>query len=121
MNVFEDLIIELKEENLLEDTVMDAAPKEPVSGFSPETEFLSDPGLDESFLESIETETQEAGSDDTAFENLPVAMPVAEDADMQLLGNDETVEIRKPTSEKEFFKKRAVGEVSSLQMVEHIR
>ena len=120
MNVFEDLIIELKEENLLEITVMDAARDEPSSGISPETEFLSDPVLDELFTELTETETQEAETDDTAFENLPVAMPVPEDSDMQLLGNGETVEIRKPTSEKEFFKKRAVGEVSSLQMVEHV-
>ena len=120
MNVFEDLIIELKEENLLEDTVMDAARNESPSGFSHETGVLTDPGLDEPFPEPIVTETQEAGADDTAFENLPVAMPVAEDADRQLLGNDETVEIRKPSSEKEFFKKRAVGEVSSLQMVEHV-
>ena len=120
MNVFEDLIIELKEENLLEITVMDAARNEPSSGLSPETEFLSDPVLDELFTELTETETQEAETDDTAFENLPVAMPVPEDSDMQLLGNGETVEIRKPTSEKEFFKKRAVGEVSSLQMVEHV-
>ncbi len=138
MNFFEDLVIELKEENLLEDTVMDTARNEAdsaaaidldtptdheisagVSVDEPEPQFSDiEPRRVEAHMHgaAIESESPESRS----LDNEPIAMAVPEDADMQLQGNDETVEIRKPSSEREFFKKRAIGEVSSLQMVEHV-
>lgn len=120
MNVFEDLIIELKEENLLEDTVMDPALEASVSELPPESEILSSVLDEEPDPEVTDLDSPEGDTERVEVENFPVAMAVAEDSDLQLLGTDETVEIRKPSSETEFFKKRAVGEVSSLQMVEHV-
>ncbi len=129
MNVFEDLVIELKEENLLEDTVMDMArlsvsDEAPVRDLRPND--LAEPPPTVAAHEepqTIELEPQlepESETKSESYENSPVAMAVPEDADMKLQGIEETVEIRKPSSEREFFKKRAVGEVSSLQMVEHV-
>lgn len=140
MNVFEDLVIELKEENLLEDTVMDTARNESRSNGALDIDASTYP--DEQVERSVEmAETQatdhgftfaetannppaiepiDSATISNSFENEPVAMAVPEDSDIKLQGNDETVEIRKPSSEREFFKKRAVGEVSSLQMVEHV-
>lgn len=135
MNVFEDLVIELKEENLLEDTVMETARREVVHDDPPAQTAASDeievddvPMVPETPELLIPAEPQaEPEAKPTVIEpraevheNVPVAMAVPADSDMQLQGNSETVEIRRPASEREFFKKRAVGEVSSLQMVEHV-
>ena len=94
MNVFEDLLTDLKEDHLLEDTVLDGH------------------------------------GEDAAFE--PAAAPVVEhditsasapQTEAVLVAHNEEVP---PTAQKstkdgrEFFKKRAVAEVSSLQMVEHV-
>lgn len=100
MSVFEDLIDELKNENLLEDTVVvstraDAAAR-----------------TDEAVV--LETVQQTV----SAAEAMPLeSSPDADhvdvvDADLPL--------IEKPASEREFFRKRAMDEVSSLQMVEHV-
>ncbi len=120
MNVFEDLVIELKEENLLEDTVMDVARSESVPTIQAEPEIsedISNDGPSEATAEPGIAEHETAGSD---YENTPIALEQPVDSDIKLQGNDETVEIRRPSSEREFFKKRAIGEVSSLQMVEHV-
>ncbi|PYT00942.1 MAG: hypothetical protein DMF63_04555 [Acidobacteria bacterium] len=88
MNVFEDLIEELREENLLEHTVIDLRsagyedPSEPADTF--DSEF-----------------------DPTA------AMASVPDGDAEL---DDSSEL----SGKDFYRKRAVDEISCLQMVEHI-
>jgi len=138
MNVFEDLVVELKEENLLEDTVIDTA-----ACTRPETG--SGDGVLESAELHLESEAAISGSDETgpgpepapepdvAAEPRPYGLanveppvekkpepPVAESADLQLQGDQDVVEIRKPDNEREFFKKRAVSEISSLQMVEAI-
>lgn len=88
MNVFEDLIVELKEENLLEETIFDT------------------PGVE--FDEVIDT-------------------PHEEDNEPAIVRNDEVLDDdtkpkkgRPEKANREFFKKRAVAEVSSLQMVEHV-
>lgn len=110
MNVFEDLIVELKQENLLESTVMDTVPGQLPADDAYEVQF-------DDHIDVFET--------DVIVDALPsnqnaVALAMPEDVDLQLLGNGETVEIRKPSSDREFFKKRAINEVSSLQMVEHV-
>src|SRR5688572_358462 len=93
MSVFEDLIDELKNENLLEDTVIDlkradaAAQAVALSGGNGEL------SKGHAFV---------ANADD---ENRP-----ADDGPL----------IAKPASETEFFRKRAMDEMSSLQMVEHV-
>ncbi len=84
MNVFEDLIVELKEENLLENT-----------GVAADKQKNTD----------VETVTGDPGAD---FE-------------IEILGEpSEKIKQKKAKPGKEFFNKRAVDEVSGLQMVEHV-
>lgn len=87
MNVFEDLIIELQNENLLEDT---SSRKE---------------------------------ADDEV--NLEIAEPAENPPLVESPGDDDPIlghlsEMEKPLKRSEFFRKRAVDEVSALQMVDHI-
>lgn len=93
MNVFEDLIGELKDENLLEDTVIDVSQRS--------KQAPSHPIADEAFA---------LVSDDTAF---------AFESNSDLVDLEEAVESASD-SENDFYRKRAVDEVSSLQMVEHV-
>lgn len=96
MSVFEDLIDELKNENLLEDTVVtiraDARPDEDSVLELEQPEIVVAPPTPGSATEALE--------DDTSDLDVP--------------------QIEKPASEREFFRKRAMDEVSSLQMVEHV-
>ena len=99
MSVFEDLIDELKNENLLEDTVIDLTR---VDAAAPNG---SVPGGDEGVPTGHALVTLPDGEDlpgpiEDEFKDTPV--------------------IEKPSSETEFFRKRAMDEVSSLQMVEHV-
>lgn len=91
MNVFEDLVEELKEENLLEETVIDLKRAAAAPG-----------GVDQNDagLIGIGVPTGEGGSNGIHDTDIP--------------------QIEKPSSEREFFRKRAIDEVSSLQMVEHV-
>jgi len=97
LNVFEDLIGELKDENLLEDTVIDLkrntggeTAKKLTGESAPAGNFaFLDPTVDDEQKVSFETYS-------------------------------ETPDIIKPVDEREFFQKRAMEEVSSLQMVEHV-
>lgn len=101
MSVFEDLIDELKNENLLEETVIDlkradaAAPNRP-AGHTDDILALSEEA-DHSGPAGVE------------------ATPSGQEAFAA-----DVPRIEKPSSEREFFRKRAMDEVSSLQMVEHV-
>ena len=97
MTVFEDLIEELKEENLLEDTFFDKQ----FADIEPESEFKNEPS--EADLNSSESLTT----------------PLADVADEDVFETD-LPQIEKPADERDFFRKRAMDEVSSLQMVEHV-
>ncbi|MGH9949730.1 MAG: hypothetical protein ACRD6X_21390, partial [Pyrinomonadaceae bacterium] len=89
MNVFEDLIGELKDENLLEDTVIDV-----------KKTLVEDEALlmteDQVEIEQVEFETN-------------TEVPAAGVPEFETRAGD-----------REFFRKRAVDEVASLQMVEHV-
>lgn len=102
MTVFEDLIEELKGENLLEDELFENqfADAEPESVDTDGTVQL-----DSGFTER-----------DFVAENF--VQPVSEE-DGELSEID-IPQIEKPADEREFFRKRAMDEVSSLQMVEHV-
>lgn len=83
MNVFQDLIEELRDEHLLEETVIDSI---------------------------------------AAAEALPLSDPASEmstAATEQVIDTDKTL-TPDGESEGEFYRKRAIAEVSSLQMVEHV-
>jgi hypothetical protein len=94
MNVFEDLIDELKNENLLEETVIEIPQPSRTSGpDAHDNESFS--GDDAGF----------AFADDEALSADPL-----EDDGLDVLA----------TPANDFFRKRAMDEVSSLQMVEHV-
>src|SRR5580765_4025617 len=138
MTVFEELIVELKEENLLEETVIDGdpQPKRDPDDFDftdahdavyemPQGLSSANTGGSAETAQDLFYEIESADSDDGA------ANPVL-DADVEVVdpatGVDESGKKKtkgeppkqKPQSEKDFFKKRATAEVSSLQMVEHV-
>lgn len=138
MNIFEDLVLELKEANLLEETFIE----NPVQSYdqdrmeldvlsSEEIHSAEEPEV-ERFLPGVDTSSGEPdGWDDTGDvddaseielnQPVPLVSPdTVESADLKLAGDEQTIEIRKPNSAREFFKKRAVAEMSSLRMVDAI-
>src|SRR5687768_10865246 len=98
MNVFEDLIEELRDENLLEETVIDLA--KPASGSNGRPQAVG-------ARENLRAEFQEvdAPNDGATVSNSKATSDIQPDS---------------PTDEGDFYRKRAIDEVSSLQMVEHI-
>ncbi len=119
MNVFENLVIELKEENLLENTVIELdrnnadddngpiADRFQSGSFDPP---LAEKGEEFSEFNSINVQ----GSDEHEVPDIANGSAVSET-------KGEQFPVTKPQKVgKEFFKKRAVAEVSSLQMVEHV-
>jgi hypothetical protein len=130
MNIFEDLVIELKEQNLLEEIFIGSPSGGPVQESSNDV-ILSTDAIYVPTEHAAEQESGQAGTkwassapdQPTIQQNsaTPLAGPgTVESADLQFLGSGETVEIRKPMSEREFFKKRAAGEMSSLKMVDAV-
>ncbi|MBA2380403.1 MAG: hypothetical protein H0V76_12595 [Blastocatellia bacterium] len=90
MNVFEDLLDELKEENLLEDTVLDKIRA----------------------ASRVETPVQ--------FASAKPQGATAENADVSNGEDPNAPAIEAPSDPRDFFRKRAMEEVSSLQMVDHV-
>ncbi len=99
MSVFEDLIDELKNENLLEDTVIDLKRADAAAHTEPAP-----------------------GSDDELSSGHAFVMQAEDDEGPAHTGEEirDVPVIEKPSTETEFFRKRAMDEVSSLQMVEHV-
>lgn len=119
MNVFEDLIVELKQENLLERTVIDdlmSAPDD--SSYLDETEV---PNIDhEARMLAIEpTEISETDIQATEIE-LDGYDAHLDDTVTPDIAAPETQVHKKPRNGQEFYRKRAMSEVSNLQMVEHV-
>lgn len=118
MNVFEDLIVELKQENLLERTVIDdrldaedlrhledtAVPNTPAEPLF-ERFAASEPAIVEPLDEIVEFDGY-----DTHLEETVTPEPVAPAPQIH----------RNPRNGQEFYRKRAMSEVSNLQMVEHV-
>lgn len=112
MNIFEDLIEELKEENLLEETVKKTEKSEnnlKIPGsFAGETETI--PALKLEEAEQLIKSTSEAEKTGGFFDNQ---------------NSKNTFQEKKSTKNKlrdeiEYYRKRAIEEVSFLQMVEHV-
>lgn len=124
MNVFEDLIEELKEENLIEETVIEtsraemlAADKSSQSSFiAPEiaANISSSPQTYQTNqLPETATESKQDKKDSVSDDNSPqVALKTANKTTLPV--KDETV------SETDFYRRRATEEVTSLKIVEHI-
>jgi hypothetical protein len=99
MNVFEDLVIELQQENLLESTVIDRT-----EGFAvPSVADLPVSVADERFPDEIDIDPIDIP--DEVQTSAPVVVPPTE---------------QNPKPGKQVFHKKAAAEVSSLQMVEHL-
>ena len=96
MNVFEDLIVELEEENLLEKTAPDVGRKTAAG-------------------RKKAREPQPNGKPENSFEIEPAPVTSAAVAEQE-----QSPVPRKPRNGNEFYKKRAIGELSNLQMVEHV-
>lgn len=118
MNVFEDLVVELQQENLLESTVIDdeklgnghSAMDEPDTPALPDDEIVAIDEVDDvRDAEPAEAAVVLDGGTDEGSEAAPPA------------GQPEVTPLRlKQKNSSEFFKKKAVDEVASLQMVEHV-
>jgi len=93
MSIFEDLIDELKNENLLEETIIDLKPAE---------------------VPSAVAVSAAGGPVGTAAAGL-LELDVA-----NVASNNAVPPAERPQSDQEFFRKRAMEEVSGLQMVEHV-
>ena len=91
MNVFEDLIEELRDENLLEETVMDSS------------RVAAD--VQSATLTPAKTDNEGA---------------IERNGTSKAQPNLETFVAEGPEDEREFYRKRAIDEVSGLQMVEHV-
>lgn len=99
MSVFEDLIGELKNENLLEDTIINIGPADAAARDAASAGNTSGGAVRE--------DRERAASD-------------VDSAEAEGVLEIDVPRIEKPSSESEFFRKRAMDEVSSLQMVEHV-
>lgn len=95
MNVFENLIEELKEENLLEETVIE--------------------------INQIHDESQESAQDAAFTESVPAEFETAPlQINEELVQATETANDDSSFNENDFYRRRAMEEVSSLQMVERV-
>ena len=142
MNAFEDLIGELKEENLLEETVFQnqkvVNDDEFLGAVANETDFLTDTATNESAQKSLEylkvnlsepqpSQIPQKTEEITASDKFSSNKLNAEVIKPEELVYPETIspevlqKANKPEfSEKEFCRRRAIEEVSGLQMVEHV-
>ena len=133
MNIFEDLIDELKEENLLEESFVktNADEKKPVASQENVREADTVPADDTNENKEIYTDvaqllpvfnsTWDKESKIISRKNLPGEATNKTDFEINKPKSDIKVESnQKSSDEAEFFSKRAVDEVSFLRMVEHV-
>lgn len=131
MNVFEDLVEELKVENLLEMTVIDAHNAQNVNddgwgivGATVDTPVISEP--ENSGEVSCETaaETEYPALNVVEIENIASQSKIDSKEDLpelveSIVSNGSSLS-KESKNDGDFFKRRAAGEISSLQMVEHV-
>lgn len=137
MNIFEDLIDELKEENLLEETVIElhkekiAAEKLRAARNAVETSQLNETLAESGGSANLDTGF--SAKEDTVLdeEKIYTRQELETSEDAILVTNNEVYadsatifneveKVKMVVSEKEYFRKRATDEVSGLQTVEHV-
>jgi hypothetical protein len=136
MNVFEDLVEELKEENLLEETVTrinsDKAQAEAENAasmhLSEAVEAFDETAASEDFPEDLDFDADESEPEEleavagfkSPVEEIEDETGVPE-SHFEFVDSSETFEVPKaPVDEAEFYRRRAIDEVTSLQLVEHV-
>ena len=107
MNVFEDLIEELKDENLLERTVIEMTDEMPADKLFHSTPPVVDEHRD--IRQSMSAMASTAEGADIDIEASESNVPAAD-----------VPEIKAAVNTRDFLRKRAMEEVSSMQMVEHV-
>jgi hypothetical protein len=153
MNVFENLVEELKEENLLEETVMgnssgkthpaaeadalqfQARTEEIIGEYDSSDDFPSDLDFEPEQNQAEEMFSEEAFEEENASdfsteepeenktpENRAKSNPDEAKSDFEFTSSEpEYVAAEKsPADQMEFYRRRAIDEVTSLQMVEHV-
>ncbi|MGQ0542948.1 MAG: hypothetical protein ACT4O9_14010, partial [Blastocatellia bacterium] len=112
MNVFEDLIEELKDEKLLEDTILELQAKRAVA-------LTAEPAKSPQVITQAASPEQQP---DQQVLTKPLDQAEVREPKAASSGNEdyELPLIEKSADGREFFRKRAMEEVSSLQMVEHV-
>ncbi len=120
MNVFEDLIVELKQENLLERTVIDDQ-RMASAGEEMALEDTVVPNRDND-LSAVQVEGFEtyANDPDVGKVELDGYDAHLEETVAPEMKAPESQIHKKPRNGQEFYRKRAMAEVSNLQMVEHV-
>lgn len=126
MNVFEDLIVELKEENLLENTVIDVDNLSHTDDSHLHETEIQNLAIDLDFdpptsfeISSPDSENEiSCGSYSQVIKQVEEKIDHVEDT--RAPDASECISAKKDSNEKEFFRKRAVSEIASLQVVEHI-
>lgn len=104
MNVFEDLIDELKEENLIEESVIEIHREKIENETVPESQAAQDTlPLEENTISPEETVNSSQEGE------ISSKLPESVNADLIL-----------PSQENDFYRRRAMEEVSALQMVERV-
>ncbi len=137
MNIFEDLIDELKEENLLEETVIEIHnEKIAADNLRTVSNAVETPQINETFAKvagnsNFETFLRVNENSELNEEEI-YTVPELETSEEQILvtNNDlnkesasifnEVEKVKMVVSEKEYFRKRATDEVLGLQTVEHV-
>ncbi len=127
MNIFEDLIDELKENNLLEETVIEAhsTEKKPLTSQAntEETDVVYATEVEEVDVINIDGTDLMTDSDsafDPNFESTSQENSTEVSTDKIEFETNQVVSGDKTANGVEFYRKRAIDEVSFLQMVEHV-
>jgi len=130
MNIFEDLVEELKEENLLEQTVIEAnkEPAEKTSDVEKQEFAVSEAETQNDDLAAVLDEYQDVLNSESEYFEQEIVKPFEETAAelKAVADSSETPEPAQtpipqpPDNNSEFYTKRATEEVSGLQLVEHV-
>lgn len=122
MNVFEDLIEELKEENLIEETVIETSRAEQIAAEKSHQSSTAAPeNAAQDVLPTQKSETQnspETSSNDSSKEkthNSPALQVKSETENQNPVPHE-----KETVNEADFYRRRATEEVTSLRIVEHV-
>lgn len=107
MSVFEELIDELKDEDLLEETIFSLNQKSSSGSQSP-AEVSTKP-----------TDADPQSNSDPLVED-PIVDETRAEPEIEVEADADDMFAEQPADEREIYRRRAMDEVSSLQMVEHV-